>query len=93
MMRALIVAPAQVNSNLCWVDVRDSVVDGLDVHVEALKVLGVTEVGVLDVSAHGEVGCVDLQGQAGVDDGFVLDAHSLCVCEQVVIEGRVVLVR
>ncbi len=71
MMRALVVAPAEMEPHLFRRDVGDGMVERLDMELCALAELGGRERGILDVPAHGEVGAVELQHQAGRGDGLV----------------------
>ena len=64
-VRALVVAPAQMHAKLLGRDVAGGVIERLDVHADALAELLEVEVGVLDVPAHAEIGAVDLQHEAG----------------------------
>ena len=58
-------------------DVAQRVVDRLDVATARLDEHLVGLVAVHDVAAHREVGRVDLQHEAGVDDALVLGLHRL----------------
>ena len=89
MMRTLVVAPAQMHAQLLGRDVGERVVERLDVQRGALAEFVEVEVGVLDVPAHGEVGTVDLQDEAGLGDGLVFVAHRVGDGEEI---GLVVLV-
>jgi hypothetical protein len=69
------------------------VVDRLDVHLDAGDELGVGDVSVHDVPAHGEVRGVDLQEEAGRHDGLVLGLHRVRERLEVLVARGVVLVR
>ena len=58
----------------------------------ALRNSSVLERGVLDVPAHGQVGAVDLQHEAGAGHRLVLVTHRLGDREQVLLVAAVVLV-
>jgi hypothetical protein len=80
---------AQVQPQVLGRDVRDRMIERLDVQARALAELGEVQVRVLDVPAHGEIGTIDLQHDAGLGDGLVFVPHRLRDREQV---GLVVLV-
>jgi hypothetical protein len=50
------------------------------------------EIGVLNVAAHGEIGTIDLQHDAGIGDRLVFLAHRLGDREQVRLLARVIVV-
>ena len=75
MVRAFVVAPAQMHAKLLGRDVLGGVVQRLDVQRDALAEFLEVEVGVLDVPAHAEIGAVELQHEAGFGDGLVFVAH------------------
>ncbi len=58
----------------------------------ALAEFGEREIGVLDVAAHGEIGAIDLQHDAGVGDGLVFVAHGVGDGEKIFLVARIVVV-
>ncbi len=91
-MRALVVAPAQVQAQLLGRNVRERVVERLDVQPRLLAEFLERKVRVLDVPAHAEVGAVDLQDDAGLCHRFILVAHRLGDREKIGFLARVVVV-
>ena len=91
-VRALVVAPAQVDAHAVAGHVAQRLVDGVDVDGGALDEDLVGLVAVHDVAAHGEVGRVDLQVEAGLDDALVLGLHRLGDGVEVLVGAVVVLV-
>ena len=73
-------------------DVGERVVERLDVHPGAFAEFREAQVRILDVAAHGEVGAVDLQHDAGFGDRLVFLAHRLGDREQIRLLARVVVV-
>ena len=53
------------------------VVQRLDLQVRIAQEFGVVHIAELDVPAHGQIGCVDLQVKTGRHDGFVLGRHGI----------------
>ena len=64
-VRALVVAPADVDAHLLRVDVAGRVVERVDVQLRLLTELLERLVRELDVAPHAEVRAVDLQLQPG----------------------------
>ena len=77
MVRALVIAPAQMQADLLGRDVPGRVIERLDVQLDALAERLEIEVGVLDVPAHAEIGAIDLQHDAGFGDGLVFVTHRI----------------
>src|SRR6267143_556157 len=91
-VRAFVVAPAQVHSQPIRRDVRSSVVERLDVQPRVLAEFFQGQARVLDVPAHREVRAVDLQNDAGLRHRLVLVAHRIRDGEKVGLLARVVVV-
>ena len=91
-VRALVVAPAQVHAHAVGGNVAQRVVDRLHVALDAGHEFLVGAVAVHDVPAHGQVGRVDLQQHAGGHDRLVLHLHRLADRLQVLLQRAVVLV-
>src|SRR5216684_5083847 len=77
MMRALVIAPAQMEAQLLRRDVGDGVVERLDVKPRLLAEILDAQMCVLDVPAHGEVRAVELQHEPGLGDALVFRPHRL----------------
>ncbi|MFN7159078.1 MAG: hypothetical protein ACK4MR_10355, partial [Erythrobacter cryptus] len=58
-------------------DVAQRVVQGGDIHADALAEVFEAEVRELHVAAHGKIGAIDLQGDARRGDGLVFVAQPL----------------
>ena len=67
-------------------------IERLDVQLRALAEFRQAQIGVLDVPAHGEVGAVDLQDEAGFGDGLVFVPHGLGDGVDIALEVLVVVV-
>ena len=74
-VRALVVAPADVEADVGRVDAVERAVDRVDDELDPVEELAERPVGEQGVALHGEVGRVDLQQQAAVDDRAVLGAQ------------------
>ncbi len=73
------------------VDVAEGVVEGVDAQLGVLAVGGDVHLGV-DLPGICEIGVVDLEDEAGVDDGLVFLAHGVGDGENVFLVRLVVLV-
>ena len=91
-VRALVVAPADVQAHPLGGHVGQRAVDRRDVPLGGLHEHVVGLVAVHDVTAHREVGGVDLQLEARVDDALVLGLHRVRERVEVLVERLVVLV-
>src|SRR5262249_23208879 len=91
-VRALVVAPAQVNAQPVPRQVTGGVVEGLDVSGCDLQELRRAEVGEGQVASHGEIGAVDLEHEARGGDRVVFLFHDVGKPRQVRGARRVVLV-
>ena len=76
-VRPFVVAPAQVHAQLLGRNIRGGAVERFDVQPRFLAEFFQGEARVLDVPAHGEVGAIDLQDDAGLCNRFVLVAHRI----------------
>ena len=74
-VRPLVVAPAHVQAHGGRVDALERAVDGVDHQLHPAEELRQRPVGEQRVALEGEVGRVDLQQQAAVDDRLVLGAQ------------------
>jgi hypothetical protein len=74
-VRAFVIAPADVHSHGLGGYARGRGVERLDVGGDGAKELGFAEVLVAGVAAHREVGAVELELEAGGDDRLVLGPH------------------
>ena len=91
-VRAGVVAPAQVHAQLLGGDVLERMVERGDVHADALAELFGRKVGELHMAAHGKIGAVDLQGDTGRRDGLVFVAQALGEGEDIFLVAGVELV-
>src|SRR6516165_9699688 len=89
MMRALVVSPTQMHAKLLCRNIDKRVVERLDMHAGALAKLLQTQIRKLDMSAHAEVGAVNLQDEPRFGHGFVFVTHCLSYRVKV---GLVILV-
>ena len=92
MMRALVVAPADMDAQLLGRDVRDRMVQRLDVELRGLAEGLQVDVVILDVLAHREVGAIDLQHEAGARHRLVFGAHRIRDGVEIGLLARVVVV-
>ncbi len=92
-VRALVVAPAQVHAQLLGRDAGHGVVQCLHLlaNLAAELLRGKADVR-SDVAAHGQVRAVQLEDEASAHDGFVLRLHSVGQGRQVGLVGGVVSV-
>src|SRR5271166_994171 len=77
MMRAFVIAPAEVQTQLLRRDVLQRMIERLDMEPGLFAEFTKAQLGILNVPAHGEVRTVDLQDQTGLGDGLVFLPHSL----------------
>ena len=77
MMRALIVAPADVHAQLFGGMLCTAWLSASTCSCARLRNSGKVEIGVLDVATHGEIGTIDLQHEAGIGDGLVFVPHRI----------------
>ena len=92
MMRAFVIAPAQMHAQFLGRDVGQRVIHRLDVELRLPAPFGEAQVRMLDVPPHAEVGTVDLQHDPGVGDGLVLVPHRVGDGEKIRFFACVVLV-
>src|SRR3984885_1473622 len=76
-MRSFVVAPADVQPDPVGVDALESVVQHLDVAADPPDELVAAGGRALHVTAHGQVGTVQLEVETSVGDGPVLHGHRL----------------
>lgn len=91
-VRALVVAPAQMQAGPIRRYVSERLVDRLRVPGRGGHELLVGSVAVHDVASHGQVRRVDLEQEAGGYDRLVFGLHRLADGVQVLVQARVVLV-
>ena len=91
-MRALVIAPAHVHAQLLGRDIGDGVIERLDMQRGALAEFRHAQIGILDVPAHGEVGAIDLQDEAGFGHGLVFVPHGLGDRRQIGLLARIMIV-
>ena len=91
-MRPLVVAPADVQATRSGVDAVERAVDRVDDELDPGEELAERPVGEEVVALHGEVGRVDLQQEAPLDDRSVLGAQRRRERADVVVEVGVVAV-
>ena len=77
MMRAFVVAPAQVQAQTFGWYAIERVIQGGNVHLCAFAKFGERQVCVLNMPSHGEVGAIELQIESRVDDRLVFVAHRI----------------
>jgi hypothetical protein len=75
MMRAFVIAPADMHPHPVGGHVAQCVVENLHVTGNPLEILLVAAVLVHHVPAEAEIGAVELEVVAGSDDGFIFRAH------------------
>ena len=93
-VRPLVVAPAQVHADLFRRDVRQGVIERLDVHAGDLAEFLEAEIGEEGVAAKGQVGTVDLQHQTRLGHGLVFLTQRIGDGEQIgLIAGIVSVVK
>jgi hypothetical protein len=92
MVRALVVAPAEVQAHPIGGDVAQGVIERLDVRRGDLQKLGVAQLVERQVPPHRQVGAVDLEHEPGPMDRVVLLFHDVGEARQVRLAARVVLV-
>src|SRR6266545_4114074 len=91
-MRALVVAPAEVHAHLVRRHRRQRVVESLDVQPGHRAELLEAQVGELDVTAHREIRAIDLEDEPRARHRLILVLHSLGDGEEICLVARVVLV-
>jgi len=87
MVRAFVVAPAQVHAHHLGRDAGERVVERRDVHAGALAKLRQVKIRILDVPPHGEIGTIDLQHDPGLRDRLVFVPHRICDRKQIKSRG------
>ena len=93
MMRSLVIAPAHVHADaLCW-NVAKRMIERLHLQVCIAQKLSIVHITKLDVTAHREVGRVNLQIQAGGNNRLILSGHRIGQSLQILLGTGVVLVR
>src|SRR6266850_4742114 len=83
MVRALVVAPAEVQAHPIGRDVTQGVIERLDVGRSDLQELGVAQLVEHEVPPHRQVGAVDLQHEPGAMDRVVLLLHDVGEARQI----------
>ncbi len=91
-MRAVPRTPAQVETNLVLGEVAQGVVERVHADLGEGQVVLHSGLGVDLVPGFRDGGVVDLDGQAGIDNGLVLLAHGVRAGVDEFFIGRVVLV-
>ena len=91
-MRALIIAPADVNANAVLRNVLQGMVQGFDMQGGDFQERVIREVGKQHVPRQGKVGTVELQIKAGGNDGLIFRAHRIGKGRQIRRAGRVEIV-
>ena len=92
MVRALVVAPAQMHTRLVGRDVGQRVVERLDVQAGHGPKFVEAQRSELDVPPHREIRAVDLENEPGPGHRLVLVFHRVGDGEEVRLVGRVVVV-
>src|SRR5262245_2067595 len=92
MVRALVVAPAEVQAHPVGRNIAQGVIQHLDVGRGDLEELGVAQLVEHEVPPHRQVGAVDLEHEPSPIDRVVLLLHDVPEAGQVRIAARVVLV-
>src|SRR5208282_6127361 len=88
----LVVAPTYVHAELLGWNVCERVVERLDVQAQALAEFLERETCILDMAAHGQIGAIDLQHDAGLGHRLVLVAHGVRNGEEIRLLARVMVV-
>ena len=91
-VRAFIVAPAEMHTQLFGRDVGDRMIERFNVQPCALAKVRQAQIGVLNVPAHGEVRAIDLQDETGLGDRFVFVTHGVRNGVNIALEILVVIV-
>ena len=91
-VRAFVIAPAQMHPHPLRRDPRQRMVQRLDMQPRPLAEFLDRQIGVLDVPPHREIGAIDLQRDPGPGDRLVLAAHRLGDRKQIRLLVRVVIV-
>ena len=89
-MRALVVAPAHVQPDALGRNIRERLIQRLDVHLRIAEKLRVVHVLEARVAAHREIGTIDLQEESRANDLFVLGPHGAGDGRDVRLVGSVV---
>ena len=92
MVRALVIAPAQMQPHGLGRNIGHRMVERLDVEPHLVAEFGESEPGILDVPAHREVGAVELQDETGVDDSLVFRPHRLGDRREIALFARIMAV-
>src|SRR2546423_13900140 len=77
MMWTLVVTPAKMDAHAVRWNVNQRGVQHFDMHLDVLAELRHTRTGKLDMSAHREVGAIDLEHEARPSDHLVFRFHRL----------------
>ena len=91
-MRAFVIAPADMHAQLLGRNIGDGVIERLDVKLRALAELRQAEIGILNMPAHAEIGAVDLQDEACLGDDLIFVTHRIGDGVDVALEVLVVVV-
>ena len=92
MMRAFVIAPAHMHAKLLRRNTRERMIERLDMELRALAEFRHAEIGILNVPAHGEIGAIDLQNEAGFGDSLVFVLHRVGDGVNVALEILVIIV-
>ena len=91
-MRPLVIAPADVNPHTGRIDVAKRVVQRLDMHGRDLNELVVAEISEQHMARERKVRTVELQIEAGTDNGLVFLLHRIGQRREIGLARGVVLV-
>ena len=91
LVRAVITAPAGVKAHPVWRDVAQAVIERVDAQRGILAIFRHAHFR-HELPAVGQIGIVDLQQEAGVDDRFVFLVHSVGDGDQIGFIVRIVIV-
>ncbi len=89
MMRAFVIAPAQVQAQLLGTRIAQRMIEGFDVQQCAFAELLQIQIRILDVPSHRQIRTIDLQYEARREQSRVFAAHRLGDGIEVLLLARV----